>query len=222
MLNYEVITSHLLKINLNCQFNSDQYMDNGTKFYHSEENELIQRPPKWITQWGMTAVTIIFLGLGVGTYFYSYPDIIVGEFVLEKTIQNSASFRTLEDVEVPKQPDGIGIQAVNSFLPDNRFVVHADVPSIDFVKIEKGQKANLKFVDYPFPKFGIVSGIVVHVSSDKANKYCRVQITLDRGYVTSKKNALELHEEMRGTVEIVSRKKKLFYRILEPIFNISQ
>jgi hypothetical protein len=129
-----------------------------------EINELIQRPPRWITQWGMTAVTMVFLGLGMGTYFYSYPDIIKGEFILELMPRDSPSDSCLEDMSVRNSnPPEITNQWGELRCFDIQLVLLARVPVLNFEKIERGLKAILKFENYPYSKFGALNGTVVGI-----------------------------------------------------------
>lgn len=86
--------------------------------------------------------------------------------------------------------------------------------------VEKGQRVNIKFTNFPENKFGKIRGIVRNISTipyDKENKYYIVEIGLPNGLKTSYNKSLPYLPEMQGQADIITNDQTLFERLFLPI-----
>ena len=87
-------------------------------------------------------------------------------------------------------------------------------------KVKIGQRVNMKFTNYPFMDYGIVSGHIVSRSLVASDNFFLLEIHLDNGLVTSYNKKLEFSQEMQGSAEIVTEDIRLLERFFKPIKNM--
>ena len=80
------------------------------ELHSSEVQEILSRPPKWITRWGITIIFIVVLIIIVGSWFFKYPDVIAADIVL-----------TTENPPAPIVAKTFG-KLQNLFVEDNEIV----------------------------------------------------------------------------------------------------
>jgi hemolysin D len=88
-----------------------------------------------------------------------------------------------------------------------------------FIKL--GMPVKVKLDAYPYQDHGTIAGKIVAISPDsqateKLGEVYRVDIALDRHYVTAKGQKRELKPGLTATAEIVTRKRRVMDVILEP------
>ena len=115
-------------------------------------------------------------------------------------------------------------QTLFSILPSQgRVYGEAHVSTAGFGKVEVGQRANVKLMNYPYDEYGYVSGRVERVShltqvvqsSQGAVETYLVIISFPKDFVTNFGLKLNLGYESRGTVEIITRPKRLIERLFD-------
>ena len=84
-------------------------------------------------------------------------------------------------------------------------------------KVKKGQKVNIKFDNYPYLEYGMVEGVVNSISLVPAENRYTVEVSLVDGLKTFYGIELEFTQEMQGTAEIITVKRRLLMRLVDPI-----
>lgn len=116
-------------------------------------------------------------------------------------------------------------QELFSILPSqNEVVGEVFVPAYGVGKIEIGQIANVKVANYPFDEYGLIKGEVRSISrlSNKrqapdgtSDDVYRVTISFPNGLKTNFGKTLYLNFESKGTVEIITKPKRLIERLFD-------
>ena len=84
-------------------------------------------------------------------------------------------------------------------------------------KVKQGQKVNIKFDNYPHLEYGMVEGIVNSISLVPTENNYTVEVSLKNGLKTFYGIELEFTQEMQGTAEIITEKRRLLLRLVDPI-----
>jgi multidrug efflux pump subunit AcrA (membrane-fusion protein) len=133
---------------------------------------------------------------------YLFETPVDGKVSFSKMRSNNEFINSGENVMsvVPGSPEIIGL---------------VQLPVYGSGKVKCGQKVNIKFDNYPYTQYGVVTGKVVNISEVPKDNYYSAEIALTTGLVTSYKKNLSFKQEMRGSAEIVTDDQ----RLLERIFN---
>ncbi len=106
---------------------------------------------------------------------------------------------------------------VFTVIPDGNhtFIGKLKVPLHNSGKIKRGQKVNVKLLNYPEQEFGMLTGTISNVSSipDDENFYI-VDINFPDKLITSYNKELTFKQEMRGIAEIITEDLRLIERVL--------
>ena len=97
------------------------------------------------------------------------------------------------------------------------------IPSFGAGKVKPGQVANIKMNNYPYEEYGMLKGTVQSLSRltnklETANGTIDaylVSITFPEGLVTNSGKTLPLDFEAKGSVEIITRPKRLIERLFD-------
>lgn len=84
-------------------------------------------------------------------------------------------------------------------------------------KVKVGQKVNIKFANFPYMDYGIVTGIIKSKSLVASDNFYSLEVELPNKLRTSYGKELEFSQEMRGTAEIITEDIRLLERIFKPI-----
>jgi len=87
-------------------------------------------------------------------------------------------------------------------------------------KVKIGQKVNIKFTNYPYMDYGMVTGIIKSKSLVASDNFYSLEVDLPNGLRTSYGKNLEFAQEMQGSAEIITEDIRLLERIFKPIKNI--
>lgn len=84
-------------------------------------------------------------------------------------------------------------------------------------KVQKGDKVIIRFDNYPYLEYGVVTGRVESMSQASENDlyYARVSIDSNR-LITNYNNELTFSQNMQGSAEIITESRSLFDRIFAP------
>lgn len=93
------------------------------------------------------------------------------------------------------------------------FICSSYIPMQGFGRVSVGQKAIIKFDNFPFADYGSVEGNVQSISSVPVNGTYMVYINLKYGLKTTYKKSLKFSQEMQGTTEIITQDQRLIERI---------
>jgi hypothetical protein len=115
-------------------------------------------------------------------------------------------------------------QELFSIIPDeNDIVGEVMIPSVGAGKVEIGQTANVKINKFPYDEYGLLKGRVESISRvsnrietrEGAAEAYQVIISFPDGFVTNFGTPLFLDFESKGTVEIITKPKRLIERLFD-------
>jgi HlyD family secretion protein len=114
-------------------------------------------------------------------------------------------------------------QTIAEMAPQNApLVLSASLPNQEagFVKI--GMPAQVKLDAFPYQDYGMVTGKVLSISPDakpdeRLGAVYRVQVALDRSYVTANHQTIKLKAGQTASAEIIIRRRRIADIILDPI-----
>jgi len=89
-------------------------------------------------------------------------------------------------------------------------------------KVKVGQKVNIRFENYPFMEFGMVTGYVEQISIVPADNTYTVDVTFPDGLRTNYNVDLPFSQKMRGKAEIITQDTRLLERIIRPLRSLIQ
>ncbi len=101
-------------------------------------------------------------------------------------------------------------------------VLSAVLPDREAGLVEVGMPAQVKFDAYSYQDYGVIPGKVISVSADtktdeKLGAVYRVQIELERGYVTDHQKQVRFKPGQAATADIVIRRRRILDVLLDPI-----
>ncbi|MEN8224875.1 MAG: HlyD family efflux transporter periplasmic adaptor subunit [Bacteroidota bacterium] len=89
-------------------------------------------------------------------------------------------------------------------------------------KVKVGQKVNIRFENYPYMEFGVVSGYVEKISIVPADNTYSVDVSFPDGLKTNYQLELPFNQKMRGKAEIITQDTRLLTRIIRPLRSLIQ
>jgi len=89
-------------------------------------------------------------------------------------------------------------------------------------KVKVGQKVNIRFENYPYMEFGMVSGYVDKISIVPADNTYAVDVIFPDGLKTNYQVELPFTQKMRGKAEIITQDMRLLERIIRPLRSLIQ
>jgi multidrug resistance efflux pump len=102
----------------------------------------------------------------------------------------------------------------------NTFTAIASIESTGAGKVKKGQRAFIELVDYPKNEYGMIEGVVTNITQiDKEGKY-QVRIRLPKQLKTTYKKLIPTKAQLKGTVKIITKKKRLLERFFEKLTDL--
>lgn len=117
-----------------------------------------------------------------------------------------------------------GGQELFTIIPNQNDVVgEVIIPSQGAGKVEIGQVANVKIDNFPYDEYGLIKGEVKSISritgklktdQGEVNTYL-VIISFPQGVITNFGRVLPIDFESRGTVEIITKRKRLIERLFD-------
>lgn len=108
-------------------------------------------------------------------------------------------------VIVPKGSDYIGL---------------AIIPNVGAGKIKKGQAAFIELADFPKTEYGVIEAKVLHITQIAKDGNYEVQLMLPKNFKTSYQKTISMKAEMKGTVKVITKKKRLLERFFEKIIDL--
>lgn len=85
-------------------------------------------------------------------------------------------------------------------------------------KVKKGQPVNIKLNGFPYMEYGILKGSVINISLvPEESKGYIVEIELASGMLSSYNKEVEFIQEMGGTAEFITSRRRLLTHIVAPL-----
>jgi HlyD family secretion protein len=104
---------------------------------------------------------------------------------------------------------------------NDSLTVKVRLPSQRSGKVKAGQRANVRFVNYPDNEFGMVKGVVESVSPVPSSEgIYTVYVNLPAGLITNYNKTLPFSQAMQAQVDIVTEDLRLLERLFLPIKKI--
>ncbi len=133
------------------------------------------------------------------------------KYVLQSEIEGQVSFLDYYTAnQVVRQGD-----LVFTLIPaDNRaYLARLRAPKQNAGKLAKGQAVNIRVDNYPSDEFGVLKGVVQHVSplTDRDGNYI-LEVQLPDNLITSYNQSIEFRQEMTGSAEIITEDLRLIDR----------
>ena len=110
-------------------------------------------------------------------------------------------------------------EAVFTIIPETsgQFVGRAQLPIAGSGKVNTGQAANIRFLNFPDTEYGIVRGVVSNISVVPSGESYTLEITFPNGLMTTYSTELPFHQEMHATAEIITEDLRLLERLFMPL-----
>ncbi len=89
-------------------------------------------------------------------------------------------------------------------------------------KVKVGQKVNIRFENYPYMEYGMVTGYVEKISIVPADNTYAVDVSFPYGLRTNYQVDLPFTQKMRGNAEIITQDVRLLERIIRPLRSLIQ
>lgn len=111
-------------------------------------------------------------------------------------------------------------------IPEKKDIIgEVMIPSYGAGKVKIGQQANVKIDNYPYDEYGQMKGVVKSVAritnkiqtKDGDRDAYSVIVSFPNGTITNFKKELLLDFESRGTVEIITKHKRLIERLFDDL-----
>ncbi len=101
-------------------------------------------------------------------------------------------------------------------------VLAASLPNGEAGFIKQGMPVQVKLDAYPYQDYGIVSGKVKSVSPDtkkdeQLGSVYKVEVVLDRNYVTANQQTISFKAGQTGTADIIIRRRRIVDILLDPL-----
>ncbi len=101
-------------------------------------------------------------------------------------------------------------------------VLSASLPDREAGFIKTGMAVQVKLAAYPYQEYGIVAGKVTSISPDskpdqQIGAIYRVEVTLDRNYISAHNQTFPLKAGETATAEIITRRRRIADILLDPI-----
>ncbi len=109
-------------------------------------------------------------------------------------------------------------QPVLSIIPDDpgQWIGRMKIPMRRSGQVKSGLPVNIQLKNYPYLEYGMIRGVVSSVSLVPDGNSYFIDIDLPDGLTTTYGKKLLFKQEMEGTGEILTEKRSLLRRILDP------
>lgn len=98
---------------------------------------------------------------------------------------------------------------------DSNYFALATISSEGARKVRIGQKTMIELTDFPKGEFGILNGVVTQITQVEKRGTYQIKIRLPKQLTTSYGKELPFKTELKGSVKIMTRNKRLFTRLFE-------
>lgn len=109
-------------------------------------------------------------------------------------------------------------------LENTEIIGRVEFPLTGSGKVEPGQKVKIKLDNYPHLEYGMLDGMITHISLVPVNSpqgaFYTAELELKGGLVTNYGIDLPFNQEMAGVAEIVTKDRRLIERLIQPLSSI--
>jgi HlyD family secretion protein len=139
-------------------------------------------------------------------------------FVLKTTVSGIVSFTKIWS-ENQNVSEG---DLVMTVIPEvsGEMIGKIELQSQGAGKVETGQEVKIKFDNYPYMEYGMVTGVVRSISLAATDNAYSVVVSLPDGLRTNYGDRIEFSQDMQGDAEIITNKESLLERIVNPVKSV--
>ncbi len=142
------------------------------------------------------------------------------DYVIVAPIDGSATFNKFW---TSNQNITVGEKIVSIVPVDSSNIIgKLTMPVYRSGKVKVGQKVNIRFENYPYMEFGMVTGYVEKISIVPADNTYAVDVSFPEGLKTNYNAELPFTQRMRGKAEIITQDTRLLTRIIRPLRSLIQ
>lgn len=110
-------------------------------------------------------------------------------------------------------------------ISDEKKYISAILPSTNLGKLEKGQKAIIKFDGYPYKEYGVVESEVLSISkipemNNEGIAQYEVRIPMNEIIITDYQDTIHYRPNLTAIAEIITEDKSVFERVFDQFFSI--
>ncbi len=91
------------------------------------------------------------------------------------------------------------------------------LPTAGAGKVKLGDQVNIQFDNFPHLEYGMVKGLVNNISKVPDDDYYTVEVVFPTGLRTYYNRDIPFSQNMQGQAEILTDKRRLLQRVLDPI-----
>ncbi len=142
------------------------------------------------------------------------------DYLIVAPIDGSATFNKFWTTN---QNINIGEKIISIVPVDSSNIIgKLSMPVYRSGKVKVGQKVNIRFENYPYMEFGMVTGYVDKISIVPADNTYAVDVVFPDGLKTNYQVDLPFTQKMRGKAEIITQDIRLLERIIRPLRSLIQ
>lgn len=119
-------------------------------------------------------------------------------------------------------------QTIAEIAPQGQpLIISAVLPNQEAGFIKEDMPVQVKFDAYPYQDYGVISGKVISISADaesdeQLGTVYRVQVSLERDYITHEQQKIDFKYGQTVTAEIIIRNRRIADILLEPIRKLKE
>ena len=141
------------------------------------------------------------------------------QFVLKSSINGKVSFLSYyTKTQTVKTGD-----LIFTIIPtkNTSFIGKIKAPAANSGKIKKGQRVQIKLLNYPSDEFGEINGEIKTISlfPDEKGNYL-IDVALPKELITTYNRKIDFRQEMKGSAEIITEDLRLIERFFYQLKNI--
>lgn len=142
------------------------------------------------------------------------------DYLIVAPINGSATFNKFWTIN---QNITVGEKVISIVPVDSSNIIgKLTMPVYRSGKVKVGQKVNIRFENYPYMEFGMVTGYVEKISIVPADNTYAVDVSFPNGLRTNYQVELPFTQKMRGKAEIITQDTRLLTRIIRPLRSLIQ
>jgi HlyD family secretion protein len=137
------------------------------------------------------------------------------QYLFISPIKGKVAFTTIREIN---QNVSTGDKAF-TILPEKetQMIGHIAIPMAGAGKVKEGQRVNIKFYNFPYMEFGMVTAKVHSVSLSTSESKYIIELSFPQGLKTNYGKTLIFRQDMTGSAEIITEDIRLIERFFSPI-----
>lgn len=139
-------------------------------------------------------------------------------FVLKTTVSGTVSFTRIWS-ENQNVSEG---DLVMTVIPDEsgEMIGKIELQAQGAGKVETEQQVKIKFDNFPYMEYGMVTGVVKSISLATSDNAYSVVVSLPEGLITNYGDRIDFSQDMQGNAEIITNEESLLERIVNPVKSV--